>query len=250
MIRRASALLLALGLACDSRSKRAPADDHAGERAAAGAVPPPHPSPILVPGGSAIAGEHVCQLLEGKTNPPALPIEPFRIDFAAVTCAEWRECVVAGACLPDGVEAWEDKDPEAPGWPLGWCVYGAANVSQSQADAFCRWRGGELPSWAQWQHAMRGNRSTTRVEPEECRTPRDPHRHHDHPYDRPECELVSSYGVSFILKNWNFVERTRDRWCGNPEKFLAVSTLPLELGKFSTSDGDVEFRCVYPAQPK
>jgi formylglycine-generating enzyme required for sulfatase activity len=77
----------------------------------------------------------------------------FVIDRTEVTVAQYRECVAEEACSVDGLT--ED--------PLG-CNYSAAGRDQhpvncvdwKQADTYCRWTGGSLPSEAQWERAARG----------------------------------------------------------------------------------------------
>jgi len=73
-------------------------------------------------------------------------LDPYYIDRAEVTIAEYESCVSAGACTsPTGFSA----SPDSAGRPI-------INVSWYQADSYCQWVGGRLPTEAEWEKAARG----------------------------------------------------------------------------------------------
>ncbi len=74
-------------------------------------------------------------------------VAPFWIDRTEVTASDFNRCVSAGMCEavsdPFGVM-------RAAGSPV-------VNVTHAQARAFCSWRGGRLPTEAEWEFSARGS---------------------------------------------------------------------------------------------
>lgn len=82
---------------------------------------------------------------EGVITPRAVQVESFRLDRTEVTNDAWRRCQVAGACesiVPD-------PPPEEPGVPV-------TGVSVSQAESYCSFVGGRLPSYDELVYAAAG----------------------------------------------------------------------------------------------
>lgn len=97
---------------------------------------------VCVPGGlarlGAIGSEEHFELRPLR----AARVRTLQMDRVEVTAARYRECVAAGRCaaLPD------DVADDAP----------AARVSWRAARDYCAFRGGRLPTEAEWQRAAEG----------------------------------------------------------------------------------------------
>ncbi|HUT56217.1 MAG TPA: SUMF1/EgtB/PvdO family nonheme iron enzyme [bacterium] len=114
-------------------------------------------NPVSIPAGTFFMGcangDDKC----GGDEPPARPVNlgAFKIDRFPVTNAAYRQCVEAGACplphVPEGLGGfWDALKP-------------VTGVTWKEAENYCTWRGGWLPSEAQWERAARG--TTTAIWP-------------------------------------------------------------------------------------
>ncbi len=111
---------------------------------------------ISLPGGSFLMGEDETDPLYGPGQFPVheVTVHAFEISRFETTNQQYRQCLDAGRCERPS-KPWsydiDDyfNDPAYADHPV---VY----VSWGQADAFCRWKGGRLPTEAEWEYVARG----------------------------------------------------------------------------------------------
>ncbi len=130
---------------------------------------------VEVAGGPVVMGRHCSEGFGWDNEFPRLPVEVdgFRIDRRKVSNGEYLEFVKRGGPAP---HFWVNRGGR---WmlrrmfdeielPLDWPVW----VTQNQASEYARWRGGRLPTEAEWHRAVegsdtaRGNFDARRFDPE------------------------------------------------------------------------------------
>jgi formylglycine-generating enzyme required for sulfatase activity len=105
-----------------------------------------------VPAGDFLMGTEV-----GDHQQREVWLDAYQIDVFEVTVEAYQRCVEAGACEPSGAEEEDKYDthycnanfPDRAQHPIN-CV------NWFQANDYCTWRGGELPTEAQWLKAAQG----------------------------------------------------------------------------------------------
>lgn len=107
---------------------------------------------VLVPEGEFIMGRDDTNEEVGPSH--TVYLDAYYIDKYEVTNSQYRACVDTGVCEAQekGSDAFEN--PEFDSYPVD-------NVNWDMAKAFCEWRGGSLPTEAQWEKAARGTDGRT-----------------------------------------------------------------------------------------
>ena len=117
----------------------------------------PNDLQILIPGGKYNLGSHYCEEEQNNADwcndevPHKIELPPFWIDKYEVTNADYKECFVAGICEPAIMHDDRPQDFNKNHQP-------AVFVSWEDAQTYCSWRGGTLPTEAQWEAAAQGER--------------------------------------------------------------------------------------------
>ena len=81
-------------------------------------------------------------------------LDRFALERTEVSVAAWRECVRDGACSPTHRLGAVD-DARLP----------VTHVRAAEAEGFCRWRGGRLPTEEEWERGARGRGADDRLFP-------------------------------------------------------------------------------------
>ncbi len=100
---------------------------------------------VDIPGGTVVfgcaAGDTLCYAPEISPSVQTV-VTGFRIMKTEVTLTAWNRCKIAGGCGLNGVGA----GPQHP----------VTGVNTDDADAFCTWVRGRLPTVIEWEYASKG----------------------------------------------------------------------------------------------
>jgi formylglycine-generating enzyme required for sulfatase activity len=88
------------------------------------------------------------QLFELEAPRRSIVLTDYGIDRTEVSHARYRRCVASGACLPASVSA-DDTRVGQPDMPV-------AGVTFADAERFCAFAGGRLPTESEWERAAAG----------------------------------------------------------------------------------------------
>ncbi len=134
-------------------------------------VPTPVNQSIQLPESTLLMGSPSDQGAADERPLHSVKLSAFAIDRYEVTNGRYAACVKKGACSPPTLRSSAKRQhyfdqPEFADYP-------AVFVSWKQADSFCRWDQGRLPTEAEWELAARGPAPSTRVfpwgnEPADC----------------------------------------------------------------------------------
>ncbi|MDP3209351.1 MAG: SUMF1/EgtB/PvdO family nonheme iron enzyme, partial [Rhodoglobus sp.] len=111
------------------------------------------PGMAFIPAGTFTMGDSSPDS-NGADPPHVVTLSAFCMDVNEVTVAAYSACSAPGCSTPQTQTA------------CNWGVAGRGNhpincVDWNQSSAFCRWRGGSLPTEAQWEYAARGTDGRT-----------------------------------------------------------------------------------------
>jgi formylglycine-generating enzyme required for sulfatase activity len=101
-------------------------------------------------------------------GPVRTTLDAFSIDDVPVLVRDYRRCVEAGGCqaegtASEGVSSYRLNSQACPFRPGGDEDAAMTCVTWSQASDYCHWRGGRLPSDAEWDRVMRTSSATVQL---------------------------------------------------------------------------------------
>ncbi len=89
------------------------------------------------------------ELFGNETPSRRVFVSAYALDRYEASRADYNECMQRGSCEPPLLDT-EHPGLSAPEHPIG-------GITWAQAEAYCRFRGGRLPTEAEWERAARGD---------------------------------------------------------------------------------------------
>jgi formylglycine-generating enzyme required for sulfatase activity len=116
-----------------------------------------------IPSGTFLMGDAATASYQAQP-PHMVTLSMYCMDLTEVTVAAYRLCTAPGCTTP------------STGDFLNWGITGRDNhpingVDWNQSRAYCQWRGGDLPTEAQWEYAARGSDVANHIYPWGNNTP-------------------------------------------------------------------------------
>ena len=209
-------------------------------------VPIPKPPPddmIRLPAGGYRGTELHCSTKEMVSEAAASrkyeqvvhELGSFAIDRRRTSCADYSKCVEAHACAPFGDTFYEHCEED-----------GFVSVSQDQAKAYCDWRKLQLPSYYEWQAAIRGPKGN--LYPNGDTVPECYQKETSTTLERLPCPFATPEGVEYAMHDF-YDEWTRDSECTVRKQKLEFTpivavTAATNLDILAFFHHGAKFRCV------
>lgn len=119
--------------------------------------------PVSVAGAKFWMGSALYEGAADEHPRHAVAVSSFNLDRTEVTNGRYAACVAAGACKAPAYSSSQQRKHYFD--DAAFADYPVIFVSWNQADGFCRWAGGRLPTEAEWEFAARGPSPSVRPFP-------------------------------------------------------------------------------------